>query len=98
MNSNSKGVTKIISHKKAHYCDTVYIYELREIDSKYVSSFEIVLYEIYVEEKTNKSVSFYRTGPLFSDLSTALRFFNFIKENLATPHNMPYVIEDFLTV
>jgi len=95
---NSKGVTKIISHQKAYYRDTVYTYELREIDSKYISSFKLPLYEIYVEEKANGSISFYRSGPLFSDVSTALRFFNFIRENLATPHNMPYVIEDFLTV
>ena len=71
-----------------------YSYELRSFESKSVASFGIILYEICVKMKFKNSVTFYRTGGIFSDLEKALRFFEMLRKNLVTPYDLPYIIED----
>ncbi len=71
-----------------------YKYELRSFKSKNVASFGIVLYEIYVETQEKDRLNFYRTGGLFSDLEKAIRFFEKVTRNFATPYNLPYIVED----
>ena len=71
-----------------------YKYEIRSFESRDVASFGIILYEIFVETKDGSHVSYYKTGGLFSDVNKAVSFLNMLKENLATPCNLPYIIED----
>lgn len=74
-----------------------YEYELRSFESRNVASFGIVLYELCAKMTVKSSVTFYRTGGIFSDLDKALRFFELITKNLASPYHLPYIIEDFLS-
>ena len=86
--------SKIIKTERSVHNRIVYKYELRSFESKNVASFGIVLYEICVEMKIKDSVTFYRTGGIFSDIERALMFFDMIRKNLATPYDLPYIIED----
>ena len=83
-----------IKSEKKNQGETSYTYELRSFEGHSVASFGIILYEISVEMNCNGEISFYRTGGLFSDREKAIKFFNMISNRLATPRNMPYIIED----
>lgn len=88
---NSKGIIKI---ERATHNGINYKYELRSFEGREVASFGIVLYEILVEMKIKDNITFYKTGGLFSDVERALRFFDMLRKNLATPYDLPYIIED----
>lgn len=75
-------------------CGIRYKYELRRFDSSAVASYDIPLYEIYVETEKESTVTHYRTGGIFSDVEKAVKFFRMISEKLATPRDLPYVLED----
>ena len=85
--------------KSAHVSEenASYKYELREFTDSAVSSFPITLYEIVVEMETEYGSESYKTGGIFVNLGKAIRFFDFLVENLATPQNLPYVIEDAIS-
>ena len=73
----------------------VYHYSLIMSESNKVASYKLPLYSIEIEmtdcegHKTNA-----RTKDLFADVGKALSFFKKLSENLATPLNLPYIIED----
>lgn len=75
-----------------------YSYKLMLSRSKSVASYGISLYSVSVEMKNNESSSLHKTGGLFSDKEKAVRFFERLVDNLATPSNLPYIIEDELSV
>ena len=72
-----------------------YCYTLLMSESNKVASFKIPLYSIKIEmtdaDGNNTSA---RTCDLFADVGKALSFFKKLYENLATPLNLPYILED----
>lgn len=71
-----------------------YRYELILFEGTATASFGIDLYGISAELEASGSLTSYRTGGLFSDKEKALRFFDMITQKLATPIDIPYIIED----
>lgn len=71
-----------------------YEYVLKEYEGHENASFEITLYEICVRLVKNGEVSFYKTGGLFSALGKAMAFLEYLYKHLATPQNLPYIIDD----
>ncbi len=71
-----------------------YRYGLYEFSAEKVASFKITLYEIKADMETEDRTESYQTGGLFVNLKKALGFFEFLTKNLATPKNLPYLVED----
>ena len=76
---------------------TEYRYELMLCYKSIGGSAPIPIYSISAEMIINGIRTFYRTGDLFTCEKKARSFFDKITEKLATPLNMPYVIEDELS-
>lgn len=74
----------------AKYCYTLVVSE-----SNKVASFKLPLYSVEIEmtDKNGKTTSA-RTRELFADVGKAISFFKKLYENLATPLNLPYILED----
>ena len=47
--------------------------------------------------REGENLIFYRTGGIFTSIDKAMRFLAKLKENLATPRNIPYILEDSLS-
>ena len=90
----SSEISSLIKRKSVDVGGRKLEYELKGFKGKTVASFGIILYEICVSLTTKHGVSYYKTGGLFSNVEKAIDFFNFISENLVTPQNLPYVVED----
>ena len=75
-----------------------YRYELTEKKDFYVASYGIPLYSISVRmKKIGSQKSTEGTAKnLFSDLKKAMRFFEKLVRNLATPIDLSYIVEDEL--
>ena len=98
---------KEFSMRKSQIIGTLIKNELREIDgatysyslimkeSKNVASYRLPLYSIEIE-MTDKdgNVTNARARELFADVGKAISFFRKLCENLATPLNLPYILED----
>ncbi len=75
----------------------LYLYELSVIEGRGVASYGIPLYSISVEmtkytgETTRASVK-----EMFADAGRAICFFEHLVEHLATPIDLPYIVEDEL--
>ena len=72
-----------------------YTYTLVVSESNKVASFKLPLYSMEIEmtDKHGK-VTRAETSELFADVGKALSFFKKLYENLATPLNLPYILED----
>lgn len=72
-----------------------YCYSLIVSESNKVASYKLPLYSIEIE-MTDKdgNVTSARTRDLFADVGKAISFFRKLTENLATPLNLPYILED----
>lgn len=78
--------------------DASYKYTLCVTKSDRVASYRLPLYSIRIEMWT--SDGYYteaRTGDIFSDLGKAVVFYERMVENLATPINLAYIVEDTIT-
>lgn len=72
-----------------------YRYLLVMSESNKVASYKLPLYSIEVEmtdPEGNRTHA--RTKELFADVGKALSFFKKLTDNLATPINLPYIVED----
>ena len=75
-----------------------YKYELFMRESSMVASCGIPLYSISVEmTQGDGKVTKAHTKDLFSDIGKATEFFEKLVNNLATPIDLPYVVEDELS-
>lgn len=72
-----------------------YCYTLIMSESNKVASYKLPLYSIEVE-MTDKdgNVTNARTKEIFADVGKAISFFRKLSENLATPLNLLYILED----
>ncbi len=76
-----------------------YVYELIMKTSHMIASFNIPLYSVSVRMKRRGEADTYsRVEDIFSDLGKATKFFERVVENLATPIDLPYVLEDSLSI
>ena len=72
-----------------------YRYSLIVSESNKVASYKLPLYSVEIE-MTDKdgNVTNARTRELFADVGKAISFFRKLSENLATPLNLPSILED----
>ena len=72
-----------------------YFYTLIMKKSNKVASYMLPLYSIEIEMiDSDGKVTRARTHDLFADVGKAISFFKKLYENLATPLNLPYILED----
>ena len=77
----------------------LYKYELVMTESDRGTSFKLPLYSVRVEYMDADGVSTEaRAHDIFADVGKAIIFFERIVENLATPIDLPYVVEDELRI
>ena len=73
----------------------VYNYALVMSESNKVASYKLPLYSVEIEmTDTEGNVTSATTSEIFADVGKAIVFFRKMVENLATPLNLPYIIED----
>ena len=72
-----------------------YCYTLIMSESNKVASYKLPLYSIEIEmtDKDGK-VTNAKTKEIFADVGKAISFFRKLSENLATPLNLLYILED----
>lgn len=93
MNKTNLGV--VIKNESVTSDGAVYTYKLIMNESNKVASYRLPLYSISIEmideegKKTNAN-----SPDLFADVGKALVFFRRLVDNLATPINLPYILED----
>ena len=72
-----------------------YSYTLLVSESNKVASYKLPLYSVEIKmTDENGAVTSARTKELFADVGKAISFFKKLCDNLATPLNLPYIIED----
>ncbi len=77
----------------------IYKYALVMHESSHVASYGIPLYYISVEmTDKNGTITKASTADVFADAGRAVRFFEKLVSNLATPIDLPYIVEDELSV
>lgn len=77
--------------------DIIYRYVLFCEKSNKVASFNIPLYSIEVSMIKDGERTSNVAKELFADIGKAISFFEKLADNLATPIDLPYVVEDRIT-
>ena len=76
-----------------------YRYELTVKNSKRFASFSLPLYSVSVKlSRDGEEISFSETNEIFADLGKATEFFELMQKHLVTPSELPYVLEDMISV
>jgi hypothetical protein len=73
-----------------------YSYLLTERSSRRISSYRLPLYSIRIRMKGEDVSSEKEVKDAFSDLGKAVTFFDELVDNLATPIDLPYILEDMV--
>jgi hypothetical protein len=94
-NETNKTVIKSVSKTTE---EATYVYTLFYEQSKRVASFGIPLYSITVEMLSGTARTEHTVKEIFADIGKASVFFNMLAENLASPRDLPYILEDSITV
>ena len=71
-----------------------YLYRLRVKESARVASYKIPLYSIDVKMDYEGKHTENSVNDVFADVGKALVFFDTLVEYLATPIDLPYILED----
>ena len=96
MVNNKRGIT--VRTERREEDGIGYNYRLSVEESERVASYTLSLYTIYVEMKERDgTVTNASAKELFADADKAHSFFNKLVDNLATPIDLPYIIEDELS-
>ena len=90
-NSNKSEIIKDVTKTEN---GIIYRYILSARKSKKVASFEMPLYSVEVIMTKDGEVTKNSVDDVFSDVGKALRFFEQVSKNLATPIDLTYVLED----
>ena len=73
----------------------IYKYELVMRESPRIASYGIPLYSISVRmNQKDGEITSASTSDVFADVGKAIDFFNKLVTNLATPIDLPYILED----
>ncbi|MBQ3016829.1 MAG: hypothetical protein IJD79_08630 [Clostridia bacterium] len=75
----------------------IYRYVLHAARSEQVASFNMPLYSIEIIMTKDGEVTRNTAKELFADVGKAISFFEKLADNLATPIDLPYIIEDKIT-
>lgn len=75
-----------------------YRYKLIRTKSLKVASYHMPLYSIEVSLTKDENTTENSLCEVFSDLGKAIVFFDHIVENLATPIDLPYILEDKISL
>ena len=88
---------KIIRHETRRDGSYTYDYILKEIQSERVPCYKLPLYsvEIRLTDAFGKRTEA-ETKELFADVGRATSFYEMLERNLATPIDLPYIVEDEL--
>jgi hypothetical protein len=92
---NKSDIETVIKSERVTKDGATYCYTLLMSESTKVASYRIPLYSIAIDmtdengKKTNA-----HSPDLFADVGKALVFFRKLIDNLATPLNLPYILED----
>ena len=92
---NKSNLNSVIRNERVVSEGATYEYTLIASESSKVASYKLPLYSIAIEmtdedgKKTNA-----HSPDLFADVGKALVFFRKLVDNLATPLNLPYILED----
>lgn len=98
MKLSEKQSEEIVRAKEIKSDGAEYKYTLFVRTSRRVASFCLPLYSVRIEMKTKDGrYTEARTADIFSDLGKATVFFERLAENLATPINLAYIVEDAIT-
>jgi hypothetical protein len=89
---------KVIKSVSKTTDEATYVYTLFYEHSKHVASFGIPLYSITIEMITDEKRTEHTIKEVFADPGKASVFFNMLAENFATPRDLPYILEDSITV
>ena len=72
-----------------------YKYSLYSTQSSRVASYRLPLYSISVElTDVDGNSTFAKIGDVFSDIGKAIIFYDRLVKHLATPIDLPYILED----
>ncbi len=85
----------VIKQEKRNVEGSVYDYSLIMSESTGVASYRLPLYSIQIEmTDTEGNTTEAISRDLFADVGKAIVFFRRLVDNLATPLNLPYILED----
>jgi len=85
----------VIRHETRNIDGIMYSYSLVMNESNKVASYKLPLYSVHIEMTDNDgNTTKAETSDIFADVGKAIVFFKKMVENLATPLNLPYIIED----
>lgn len=96
MGSRVKAIEKVVKTEIREKDGATYKYELILKESERFASYKIPLYSVSIEMNLFGSTTRARSRELFSDAEEAIIFFDRLVENLATPLNLRYIVEDEL--
>ena len=95
MKRKEKTVEKVIRSDTAEDGENSYRYTLIMRESARVASYKLPLYSIAIEmTRGDETVSYAETNEMFADVGKALAFYNKMVKFLATPIDLPYIVED----
>lgn len=94
---NKSGKTVRISKIEANGAS--YMYSLIVKESDKVASYRLPLYSIKIEmSSADGGHTEAQTGEIFADIGKAVVFYERLIESLATPLNLPYILEDAIAL
>ena len=96
MKSKSKETKVVKEITKVNY-GIIYNYVLFESRSTQVASFNMPLYSIEITMTKDGETTKHTAKEIFADIGKAVSFFEKLANNLATPIDLPYIIEDKIT-
>lgn len=89
----------VVRHNTVEHKGDRYEYTLLVKESERVASFRLPLYFIRIKMITSDGkVTRAQTGELFADPGKAVVFYEKLVDNLATPIDLAYIVEDAITV
>ena len=92
---NKSDIETVIKSESVTKDGAIYSYTLLMNESTKVASYRIPLYSVAIEMTDNEGKKTNAHSPdLFADVGKALVFFRKLVDNLATPLNLPYILED----
>jgi hypothetical protein len=89
--------SKILRTEERECDGASYVYTLSTTRGQRVASFGLTLYSIGIcMTDSDGNVTHSSLDEIFSESKKAIRFFNRLVDNLATPIDLPYILEDEL--
>ena len=99
MGKKSKIKQKILKSNKINSDGIEYVYTLLENESDNVASYRLSLYSIRVEmTDIDGKHSYAEVNDVFCDVGKAILFYEMLIKNLATPIDLPYILEDKISI